>query len=222
METVEAEAKLNNISHRPDVYYVEEISAKSNRFYLIVKRAFDFIFSLLSLIVLYIPMTIIAICIRLESPGPAIFKQERVGKNGKIFIMYKFRSMRIDAEEDGPRWAEEHDERCTWLGAKLRKCRLDELPQLWNIIKGDMSIVGPRPERPCFYEEFETYIHGFSQRLLVTPGLTGHAQVNGGYSLLPEEKILYDVEYIKNQSFKFDLQCVMKTISVILTHNGAR
>lgn len=222
METVETEEKFNNASLQSDVYYIEKVEAKPNKFYLAVKRAFDFTFSLLSLIILYIPMLIIAICIRIESPGPAIFKQERVGKNGKRFIMYKFRSMKIDAEDDGPCWAEEHDERCTRLGAKLRKCRLDELPQLWNIIKGDMSIVGPRPERQCFYEEFETYIHGFSQRLLVTPGLTGHAQVNGGYSLLPEEKILYDVEYIKNQSFKFDLQCVLKTISVILTHDGAR
>lgn len=101
--------------------------------------------------------------------------------------------MRTDAEKDGPKWAERSDDRCTRFGALLRKTRLDELPQLWNILKGEMSFVGPRPERKYFYEQFEKYIVGFSNRLVVIPGLTGYAQVNGGYELAPEEKIVYDM-----------------------------
>lgn len=202
--------------------YVETVSVKENKIYGIVKRIADFIFALLGLIVLSLPMIVIAVIISIDSPGPVIFKQERLGKNGKSFTMYKFRSMNVDAESNGPKWADVEDDRCTNFGSKLRKCRLDELPQLFNIIKGDMSFVGPRPERPFFYEEFEQYIHGFSQRLLVTPGLTGHAQVNGGYSLLPEEKIIYDIEYIKNQSFKLDLQCIFKTVAVVIFSKDAR
>jgi lipopolysaccharide/colanic/teichoic acid biosynthesis glycosyltransferase len=108
------------------------------------------------------------------------------------------------------------------LGAKLRKSRLDELPQLFNILKGDMSIVGPRPERACFYDEFEKYIPHFRQRLTVRPGLTGHAQVNGGYDLKPEEKIVYDMEYIANRSLRMDIQCIWKTVLVVFSHDGAR
>ena len=134
---------------------------------------------------------IIALVIMIDSPGSPIYIQERLGKNGKPFRMYKFRSMRLDAEDNGPKWADLKDERCTKVGYVLRKCHLDELPQLFNILKNDMSFVGPRPERACFYDKFETYIKGFSNRLEVMPGLTGYAQVNGGYDLTPEEKILY-------------------------------
>ena len=134
----------------------------------------------------------------------------------------KFRSMRLDAEENGPQWADKDDPRCTHLGRVLRKSRLDELPQLWNILKGDMSFVGPRPERKCFYDEFETYIHGFHNRLIVKPGLTGWAQVNGGYDLKPEEKIVYDMEYIQSCSIGMDLKCLLKTVRLVFTHVGAR
>ena len=109
--------------------------------------------------------------------------------------------MRLNAEENGPQWANEQDSRCTHVGQFLRRTRLDELPQLYNILRGDMSFVGPRPERAYFYRKFETYIPGFSNRLMVVPGLTGYAQVNGGYSLKPEEKIVYDMEYIENAPF---------------------
>ena len=136
--------------------------------------------------------------------------------------MVKFRSMGINAEENGPQWADKDDDRCTKVGRVLRKFRLDELPQVWNILKGDMSCVGPRPERPCFYEEFETYIHGFRNRLAVKPGLTGLAQVNGGYDLLPEEKIVLDMEYIANRSLLLDLKCLLKTVGLVFTHHGAR
>lgn len=202
--------------------YIELPQVQTRRGYLVYKRCFDFTFALLALIVLAIPMGIIAAIIALDSPGGPIYRQERLGKDGKPFLICKFRSMRMDAEKDGPKWAERSDDRCTRFGALLRKTRLDELPQLWNILRGDMSFVGPRPERAYFYRKFEQYIPGFSNRLMVTPGLTGHAQVNGGYSLKPEEKIVYDMEYIEKRSVRMDLKCIIKTICVVLCGDGAR
>ena len=190
--------------------------------YLLVKRALDVIASVALLVLLAIPMAAIALLVRLDSPGPALFQQERLGKGGRPFTIYKYRSMRLDAESKGPQWANRDDSRCTRLGRMLRKTRLDELPQLWNILIGDMSFVGPRPERAYFYREFEKYIHGFRYRLLVVPGLTGLAQVNGGYDLKPEEKILYDMRYIESRSIGVDLLCVFKTIRLVFTHEGAR
>lgn len=190
--------------------------------YLVVKRFFDFFFASIGLIILAIPMAIIALIIVLDSPGAPIFKQERLGLNGKPFVIYKFRTMHMDAEKNGPRWADREDRRCTQFGMFLRKTRIDELPQLWNILKGDMSFVGPRPERQYFYEQFEKYIVGFSNRLVVVPGLTGYAQVNGGYELKPEEKIVYDMEYIEKRSVLLDLWCIVQTFRVVFSGKGAR
>lgn len=190
--------------------------------YLVVKRFFDFFFASIGLIILAIPMAIIALIIVLDSPGAPIFKQERLGLNGKPFVIYKFRTMHMDAEKNGPRWADREDKRCTQFGVFLRKTRIDELPQLWNILKGDMSFVGPRPERQYFYEQFEKYIVGFSNRLVVVPGLTGYAQVNGGYELKPEEKIVYDMEYIEKRSVLLDLWCIVQTFRVVFSGKGAR
>ena len=190
--------------------------------YLICKRFADLVFALAAGVICLIPMLIIGVLVKLDSKGPAIFKQERLGQDGRPFVIYKFRSMVEDAEADGPKWAEVNDGRCTRLGRILRRSRLDELPQLINIIKGDMSFVGPRPERAYFYDQFERYIPGFRNRLIVQPGLTGWAQVNGGYELLPEEKLVYDMEYIATRSFKLDLRCVLKTVRLIFTHKGAR
>ena len=190
--------------------------------FLLLKRLFDIFVSFAAGIILLFPMLVIAVLIRLDSPGPAIFRQERLGKNGKPFIMYKFRSMYENAEKNGPQWAKVNDTRCTKFGRILRKSRIDEWPQLINIFRGDMSFVGPRPERACFYDEFETYIPEFRNRLWVRPGLTGLAQINGGYELKPEEKIVYDMEYITNRSLKMDLYCFWKTIFVVFSHNGAR
>ena len=195
---------------------------QQRKMYLITKRAFDIVCSFLGLLILAIPMMIIAVIIVLDSPGSPIYKQERLGINGKPFMIYKFRSMRLDAEQNGPQWADEQDPRCTHFGQFLRRARMDELPQLFNILRGDMSFVGPRPERAYFYEEFEKYIPGFSNRLMVTPGLTGYAQVNGGYSLKPEEKIIYDMEYIENRSIRMDLACILKTIRVVLCGDSAK
>ena len=155
---------------------------KGNLFYKIVKRIFDIVVSFCALIFLSIPMVVIAIAVKASSEGPAIYKQERLGKNGKSFQILKFRTMIKESEVDGAQWSTgDDDPRITPVGRILRKFRLDELPQFWNILNGSMSFVGPRPERECFYEEFEKYIHGFKHRLCVTPGLTGLAQVNGGY-----------------------------------------
>lgn len=190
--------------------------------YLVVKRFFDFFFASIGLIILAIPMAIIALIIVLDSPGAPIFKQERLGLNGTPFVIYKFRTMHMDAEKNGPRWADREDRRCTQFGMFLRKTRIDELPQLWNILKGDMSFVGPRPERQYFYEQFEKYIVGFSNRLVVAPGLTGYAQVNGGYELKPEEKIVYDMEYIEKRSVLLDLWCIAQTFRVVFSGKGAK
>ena len=201
---------------------IERPNVFAGRTYFLIKRLFDIAFSFLGLIVLLVPMLLITVIVMIDSPGSPIFRQERLGKDGKPFMILKFRSMRMDAEANGPQWAEEDDPRCTRLGRYLRKSKLDELPQLLNIFLGDMSFVGPRPERAYYYEKFEQYIHGFSYRLLVVPGLTGYAQVNGGYNLAPEEKIIYDIEYIEKQSVWFDLSCIIKTIGLLFTHKGAR
>lgn len=204
------------------VFRVEAVTPKMSVGYAFVKRLADIAVAVLVAVLGILPMAIIALCIKLDSKGPVIFKQERLGKDGKSFTMYKFRSMYTDAEAEGPRWADRDDDRCTKVGCFLRKTRLDELPQFWNILKGEMSLVGPRPERAYFYDEFETYIHGFRNRLVVRPGLTGWAQVSGGYDLLPEEKIIYDMEYIANMSIRMDLRCAVRTVRLVFTHEGAR
>lgn len=200
----------------------EEVTVNGGAFFNAVKRAVDIVLSLCGLVCLLLPMALIAVVIRLDTPGPAIYKQERLGLNRKPFTMYKFRSMYTNAEDDCPKWAEKNDERVTPVGRVLRNTRLDELPQLWNILCGEMSFVGPRPERDCFYVIFEEYIPNFGQRMLVKPGLTGWAQVHGGYDLEPEEKIVYDLEYIKKRSFGMELDCIFRTVKLVFTHEGAR
>ena len=203
-------------------FKISRVQTPAGTYYNVIKRLSDIVVSSVLILLLCIPMGIIAALIRLDSSGPALFRQERLGKNGVPFVMLKFRSMKINAEGNGPQWADKDDPRCTRLGRILREFRLDELPQLWNILRGDMSFVGPRPERACFYEEFEKYIVGFSNRMAVVPGLTGYAQVNGGYELKPEEKIIYDMEYIENCSIKMDLICILKTFRVVFSGSGAR
>lgn len=190
--------------------------------YRFCKRCFDVLFSALALLVFLLPMLVISLCIICDSRGPVFFLQDRLGKDGRPFSVYKFRTMVVGAEKHGPQWAAKDDDRCTRVGRILRKSRLDELPQFLNILFGHMSLVGPRPERAYFYDKFETYIHGFKNRLAVTPGLTGLAQVNGGYELEPEEKILYDMQYIREQSLWLDLKLIFKTVKLVFTHEGAR
>lgn len=201
---------------------VQESAWVFRRGYERVKRIGDVAAASAMGLVLAVPMAVITLLVRADSPGPVIYRQERLGLDGAPFLMLKFRTMTVDAEADGPRWASPNDRRCTRLGAWLRKCRLDELPQLWNILKGEMSLVGPRPERPCFYPEFERRVPGFHLRLAVRPGLTGYAQVNGGYELSPEEKLALDLTYIRCRSVGLDLWCVAKTVPLLFSHKGAR
>ena len=195
---------------------IDPAALPDRRGYLLVKRIADVALSLTALTVLALPMALIAIAVKLDSPGPVFYRQERLGKNGRPFQLVKFRSMRTDAEKAGAQWAKEHDSRVTRMGRIMRACRLDELPQFWSVVKGDLSLVGPRPEHAVFYEAFEKYIPGFKQRLLVTLGITGLAQVNGGYDLKPAEKIQYDVEYIKHQLLGMDLSILVKMVMIVL------
>lgn len=190
--------------------------------YRAIKRTFEVVSCAIALAILAIPMGIVALKLRMESPGPAVFSQTRVGKGGRNFELYKFRSMYVDAEVRGAQWATEEDPRVTPFGRKLRDSRIDELPQFWNVLKGDMSLIGPRPERPVFSEQFARRIDGWNQRLLVKPGITGLAQVTGGYELLPKEKALYDLEYIENRNMQLDVKIVISTIVIIFTGKGAR
>ncbi|MDR4890020.1 sugar transferase [Fredinandcohnia sp. QZ13] len=190
--------------------------------YMFTRRFMDLFLSILGLIITLPIMLITMLLIVLESPGLPIFTQERVGLNGKTFKIYKLRSMRNDAEKNGPQWASKNDARVTKVGQFIRKTRIDELPQLFNVIRGDMSIIGPRPERPVFVKQFNEEIPGFNKRLLIKPGLTGWAQVNGGYECSPEEKLTYDIYYIKNMSYLLDVKIVFRTVKVILTGEGAR
>ncbi len=191
-------------------------------FYRAIKRTFDIVSCSSALVLCAIPMAVIAVKIKQESEGPVFYAQRRIGKNGKIFKLYKFRSMYTDAEARGAQWAAEKDPRVTPLGRKLRKTRLDEIPQFWNVIKGDMSLIGPRPERPAFHEEFCKRIDGWDQRLLVKPGISGLAQVTGGYELLPKEKAVFDIRYIEKRGIVLDLSIIWKTIKTMFTGDGAR
>jgi len=189
-----------------------------------VKRITDVLFSLI-LFVGFMPVwLIVAALIKLDSKGPLFYKQKRVGMNGKIYTMIKFRSMVEGAEKiTGPVWASWDDPRVTRIGKFLRKTRIDEIPQLINVIKGDMSWVGPRPERPYFVEKFKKEIPLYARRLRVRPGITGWAQVKGGYDQSIEhvkQKLTYDLFYIENMSLRMDLKIVIVTILVMLKGKG--
>lgn len=191
--------------------------------YNFYKRVLDIVLSLLGLIFGFPIILVFGILIKLEDKGPMFYKQERLGKKGKKIYVYKLRSMKIDAEKNGiAKWAEKNDPRITNIGKFIRNTRIDELPQLINILMGDMSLIGPRPERPELTYEFNKEIPGFIDRLKVKPGLTGLAQVNGGYDITPEEKLMWDIEYINNRSILLDFKIIIKTIKVVITGDGAR
>ncbi len=190
-----------------------------------LKRALDVLISIVLLIPAAPIMLLTAIAIRLDSKGPIIYKQDRVGLFEKEFTVYKFRSMRTDAEKNGAVWAKEHDDRITRVGRFIRKVRIDELPQIWNILKGDMSFIGPRPERMTFVENLKKEIPYYSLRHTVKPGLTGWAQVCYPYGASVEDslrKLEYDLYYIKNISILLDITIILKTIGVVLFPKGAR
>jgi len=165
-----------------------------------------------------------AVLIKIDSPGPVLYKQERLGKNGKPFVLMKFRSMREDAESDGPVWATKDDERATRVGYFIRKVRFDEIPQFWNILRGEMNFVGPRPERPHFVSQLAQEIPYYEQRHLIAPGLTGWAQIKYPYGASIEDarqKLQYDLFYIKNQSLILDAIIMFETFKIILFGRGA-
>ena len=190
--------------------------------YRSVKRFINIILSIL-LIIPALPICIISsFFIILETSGNPLYIQERVGLNGKRFKIYKLRSMYSDAEKDGCKWATKDDVRITKVGHFIRKTRIDELPQLLNILKGDMAFIGPRPERPEFIEKFLKDIPDFNDRIKIKPGITGWAQVNGGYDLTPKEKLEFDKYYIDHESLYLDTLILSKTIQVVFTGYGSR
>jgi sugar transferase (PEP-CTERM system associated) len=199
---------------------------RASRLTRFVKRMLDLALALIGFILASPLMALTALAVRLESPGPVLYTQERVGENGRVFTVIKFRSMRTDAEQAGqPVWASDKDHRITRVGRFIRLTRLDELPQLWNVVRGDMSFVGPRPERPFFVEQLAREIPFYLQRHAVKPGLTGWAQVKYQYGSSIEdamEKLRYDLYYIKHMSIFFDLTIVLDTVKVILFGKGAK
>ncbi|MCZ8493339.1 sugar transferase [Priestia megaterium] len=191
-------------------------------FYSLCKRMFDILISFMALMVLLPVILLFALIVMIETPGSPFFFQERLGQSGRPFTIMKLRSMYSDAEKNGAQWAVKNDSRVTKVGKLIRQTRIDELPQLWNVLKGDMSIVGPRPERAVFIEEFQKTLPAFSQRLAVKPGLTGWAQINGGYELTPAEKLELDLYYIQHTNIRFDMKIMIKTLRVIVTGDGSR
>lgn len=188
-----------------------------------LKRVIDIVLALIGMIILAIATIIFAPIIKLTSPGPVFYSQKRVGYMGRPITIRKFRSMRNDAEKKtGAVWAQKNDPRVTAIGKFMRKTRIDELPQFWNILVGDMSLVGPRPERPQLTEEFYEEWPEFPERLRTIPGLTGWAQINGGYDISPEEKCHLDNYYIDHWSIWFDIKIMLGTVEIIFTGNGAR
>jgi sugar transferase (PEP-CTERM system associated) len=208
---------------RPE-WFISSGGFRFSKFYHCVKRVFD-VFCAVLVIILAAPLIVlIAVGIKLGSPGPILFGQERVGQGGKLFTLYKFRSMRQDAERDtGPVWAREGDGRVTGLGKILRKFHLDEIPQVLNVLRGELSFVGPRPERPCFVNLFRQSIPYYDLRHYIKPGITGWAQVSHGYASSIEdsyEKLQYDLYYIKHLSLRLDLTILLKTLKPELLSSG--
>ena len=188
----------------------------------------SFVHRLVALIgaLLSLPIVLVtAVLIKLDSRGPVFYRQERVGTNGKPFVLLKFRSMRVDAEQDGPVWASKHDDRTTRIGRIIRKIRVDEIPQFWNILRGEMNFVGPRPERPHFVAQLAEEIPYYEQRHLIPPGLTGWAQIKYPYGASIEDarqKLQYDLFYVKNQSLMLDAIVLFETVKIILFGRGAQ
>jgi exopolysaccharide biosynthesis polyprenyl glycosylphosphotransferase len=206
-----------------ETWFLENFNRGPNKAYHFIKRILDLIVAVLVLPIILTLSLLTAILVKLTSKGPAIYRQVRVGRNEKEFTIYKFRSMVVDAERNGAQWAGENDPRITPFGRFMRKTRLDELPQIINVLKGQMSFIGPRPERPEFVQELSRSIPHYHLRHLVKPGLTGWAQVKYRYGSSEEDaatKLMYDLYYVKNVSFVLDFKIALKTILIILSKGG--
>jgi len=191
----------------------------------VAKRALDLIVAAVGLVLALPVLAIAALAVKIDSPGPVLYSQVRAGERGRAILVHKLRSMRTDAEAAGAAWAAEDDPRVTRVGRFIRRARIDEIPQLWNVLVGDMSLVGPRPERPVFVARLEQHIPFFRQRLGVKPGVTGHAQVRCRYGASIDdarEKLAYDLFYIKSLSIWFDLSILIDTVKVVLLRIGSR
>ena len=194
----------------------------SDKLYSLFVLFIDISFSIVGIILTLPILLVVAILIKLEDRGPIIYTQKRSGKDGKEFTIYKIRSMKLESPNRLIGWTDKNDNRITKVGKVIRRTRIDELPQFINILKRDMSLIGPRPEVPELTKKFNEEIDGFTNRLKVRPGLTGWAQVNGGYDLTPREKYQKDMYYIKNRGIKLDIIILFKTVKVIISGNGAR
>lgn len=204
-------------------WFVGSVRAFNKRGFEIAKRMLDAFVAVALGMPTLLCFPFIALAIKLESPGPVMFRQRRVGRDGRVFEVMKFRTMVPDAESNGAQWAIPGDNRITRVGGLLRKTRIDELPQLWNVLTGEMSLVGPRPERPEFVDELKERIPFFGARSVVRPGLTGWAQINFGYGSSESdalEKLQYDLYYIKNRSISLEFSILLKTASTILRFEG--
>lgn len=205
-----------------EVWFLENL-AKKHKIYELISEPLEIALALILATVLLPLALTIAILVKLTSPGSAFFAQKRLGKNGMEFVIWKFRTMRKDAEKDGPKWANYHnDERATWIGKILRRSHLDELPQLYNILRGELSFVGPRPERPEFVEKLRKELPYYDLRHLTKPGITGWAQINYRYAASAEDayqKLQYDIYYIKNNSPFLDFLIILKTIKFLIINN---
>ncbi len=205
-----------------DIPLIEVTKDPTPSWVLLLKMVTDKVAALLLLVPALPLMAVFSLLVKATSPGPVFFSQERVGRNQKVFEVYKFRTMIENAEaKTGPILTTADDKRVTPLGRFMRRYRVDELPQLFNVLGGTMSFVGPRPERPFFVEQFAAEIPGYAERFRVKPGLTGLAQVSGSYATTPENKLKYDLIYIYHQSFFLDLKVIFSTIKVVLTASGS-
>lgn len=219
-EIVSGMAKTNQIYGVPLIEVMPDIMSPAGK---LTKRIIDVIISLFTLLFLSPLLLIVALVIKITSKGPVLYKQERVGRKGQEFIMFKFRSMNMNSEEYGPEWAGENDPRITKTGKILRKLYIDEIPQMINVLKNEMSLIGPRPERPYFVEQLKKEIPYYYKRLSVKPGITGWAQIKHKYDSSLEDvktKVQYDFYYIENMSLKLDFKIMINTVIVILLMKG--
>ncbi|MBT4277277.1 sugar transferase [Candidatus Falkowbacteria bacterium] len=206
-----------------EIWFLENLQENKKNIHETFKRLMDIILSVLGLIISIPLLPLLAVAIKLDSRGPIFFTQTRTGKDNKKFLAMKLRTMIDGAEKNGAQWAKENDSRITKLGNFLRKTRIDEIPQLLNVLRGEMSFIGPRPERPEFITTLEEHIPFYKQRLIVKPGLTGWAQINFPYGASIEdamEKMQYDLFYIKNRSIILDISIILKTVNTVLRGGG--